>query len=1016
MVDERDDKRDEDLDRVLADGLSVPESSEEKVMQGLSVALREEEGAGNRSRVERRDSWSLLVAASILVAMGAAVFFLLQEREPRSSTVGRKGGIQETGDEGEGPKRSDRIFESGLRLIVDVRAPDGDWEEIGKTPTLDMRGVRIPDGAPWLVVPNDSRYLTDPPLIKRFVEEVKRQSIPGLDLAQFKVDAQPVLEALRDFPVLESLKVAPSGKDAVAALARLKGLKRLELSLSPRDAERLSALRTLKALRELRLTVSAFPEKALRDVGELTGLRSLILDGMNITDQTVRHLRKMENLKVLDLPQTKLTDEGVAHLKGLKLSFFRLDALTTVRADGTRITIPSFVAESLPERKPASVPASLAAEEKREVEALIRELDNESFEVRRTAERALVARLDGKTKRHLESRLAQLQKGGSERLQLIEGLRTAIRYIQNQERAQRSNRIRKELERAVEEAPGHYRPPDRIVSARLGRRISFEYIEKPMGEAFEEVCAHCGVTYVFFPAYLREDVESMRLSLKVSRMEAARALNWICRMVDVKYIIRNDVLVVCRMETYRKLTLQGKTIVLPVAPDENPWTLEETARLANEGLVKGEVKAPGKIMVNGDRDGLKAVEGFIARFAAPRAPGRVGPAEWVSAIERALDKTASELPQEATVENWLVLLRNASNINVVFDTRSMEAGLMQRRVRIEPGRRTFRDVVRKICSASGYAVTLCQGALYFTQRRSELTPKTYQTIVDLRPVLKAGAARQRLHDALETLQKSAPWKPPESSFFLRGRWIAEMDAWTERRALAFLNDAAKSAKIPPLPPPPWFAATHTAKTDRLEEQANAKELAAQTKRERDALQMLELARKCSRTDPDAIQEGLMLCYSAMKLAPNAKSMLAARALADELNADKAKLEKDPQKALEKEAQIKLTRARKYYDAGGPSLQVSVSLLKKILRDYSKTKVAKKAGELLKKAEERKNRHESLMIINDRLLHKAESFRRAGDYRGAINAIKNDKEYQKNKEELKEVSAKLKKWKRLSEGK
>lgn len=116
---------------------------------------------------------------------------------------------------------------------------------------------------------------------------------------------------------------------------------------------------------------------------------------------------------------------------------------------------------------------------------------------------------------------------------------------------------------------------------------------------------------------------------------------------------------------------------------------------------------------------------------------------------------------------------------------------------------------------------------------------------------------------------------------------------------------------------------------------------------------------------------------------------------------------------EEEAQDKLTRARRYYDGGGPSLQVAVSLLKKILRDFGKTKAAVEAKDLLAKAEEKKKKYDALNVINDRLLHKAESFRRAGDYRGAINAIRNDKEFQKHAHELPDINEKLKKWEKLA---
>jgi len=109
------------------------------------------------------------------------------------------------------------------------------------------------------------------------------------------------------------------------------------------------------------------------------------------------------------------------------------------------------------------------------------------------------------------------------------------------------------------------------------------------------------------------------------------------------------------------------------------------------------------------------------------------------------------------------------------------------------------------------------------------------------------------------------------------------------------------------------------------------------------------------------------------------------------------------------AQKDLVRAQRSFKVGGDSLFVCISLCKKILRTYPKTKAAEEARELKAKAEKAKKKYDLLMGITDRLKDKVKPYIIAKDYIGAVKIIRAEKQYQDHAHELKEISDLLRAW-------
>jgi internalin A len=104
----------------------------------------------------------------------------------------------------------------------------------------------------------------------------------------------------------------------IERIASLKGVKRLDLSLtyiSDRGAER---LRALDQLEELNLFAAEFiTDAAMAFVRSNRQLKTLNLRGTDVTDTSLAYVAELSHLKSLDISFTQITDVGLEHLASL---------------------------------------------------------------------------------------------------------------------------------------------------------------------------------------------------------------------------------------------------------------------------------------------------------------------------------------------------------------------------------------------------------------------------------------------------------------------------------------------------------------------------------------------------------------------------------------------------------------------------------------------------------------------------------------------------------------------------
>jgi Leucine-rich repeat (LRR) protein len=142
-----------------------------------------------------------------------------------------------------------------------------------------------------------------------------------ITLAPTAIDEQ--LAYLRHLPNLEKLSLWRCDKltdAALAPLAKLKGLRELNLGATNVGDDGLAALEQLADLERLVLANTPITDKALAHIGKLTKLKSLDLSSTGVTDAGMQELAALQQLETLSLAATGVTNVGlsdVAKLKGL---------------------------------------------------------------------------------------------------------------------------------------------------------------------------------------------------------------------------------------------------------------------------------------------------------------------------------------------------------------------------------------------------------------------------------------------------------------------------------------------------------------------------------------------------------------------------------------------------------------------------------------------------------------------------------------------------------------------------
>lgn len=132
-------------------------------------------------------------------------------------------------------------------------------------------------------------------------------------------DGLASLSGLNNLTELVLFGALKTNDAAVANLAGLTKLQKLELRQTPISSLALSYLKDLKGLKTLDLAeTAAVGNEGLEHIKGLTGLENLSLWACNIDDKGLVNLKGMSKLKSLNLDKCSITDEGLKELVPLK--------------------------------------------------------------------------------------------------------------------------------------------------------------------------------------------------------------------------------------------------------------------------------------------------------------------------------------------------------------------------------------------------------------------------------------------------------------------------------------------------------------------------------------------------------------------------------------------------------------------------------------------------------------------------------------------------------------------------
>src|SRR5262245_8743533 len=142
-----------------------------------------------------------------------------------------------------------------------------------------------------------------------------------LSLEQCSSISEDGLDQIKSLPNLTELSLygASGIKDtAVAKVAEIKKLEKLDLRSTAISSLALSYLKGLKNLKALDLSEDAVGNEGLEHIQGLTNLEDLNLWSCTINDDGLAHLKGLTKLKRLNLDKCDIADDGLKHLEPLK--------------------------------------------------------------------------------------------------------------------------------------------------------------------------------------------------------------------------------------------------------------------------------------------------------------------------------------------------------------------------------------------------------------------------------------------------------------------------------------------------------------------------------------------------------------------------------------------------------------------------------------------------------------------------------------------------------------------------
>ncbi len=647
------------------------------------------------------------------------------------------------------PSRKARYFNSALSLSVSTDV-DGVRKELGRTPWWTESGIRLPDDGIWEISAN----YPNPPAIEQVLAEVRAAEIPGVDLSSLD-DATLTPTIFSDLASISQLKSltlyeAPSASEKIAALKKLHGLERLKIHSGKSTDELIAAAASLPELTDLALpgnisTAAAMPLMKLTKLKSFSG---------RISRETLAQLAQLPALERIDIRESEVSASDI-------------------------LANPQLLPKNV---KTLSLGNSQEKLQKRE------ELRKLLPHVSVNGWNALADEPPG------QKSLAEEAKD------------TLIA-----------------MERADHDASAVPSADPEIKAVLTNRKISFEFVDVPIAQAITQIADHSETVIIIDPVLVDSNSPSLvNINLRVSEMSCDLALDWILRLSNLEKITIGRTLVVMDPKRVHQLTRpETRKIELPAEPNECPWTQAETEAIASTirtwsldttlpmkadhlngfkalNETPCTVLGPGKIDVIGVETGGCAE--FLNGFA--EIPSR---AMLPLPIQTALAKLEEPLQltppaKRPTILEGIELLNKAASVKLMVDPKV--AAMDYARIPAPDGwpgnAATGKDALIALCNAAKLSLDLDEGILITksTMTFSVLHP----TLLDLRPALKAGTSEAELVAALADVAKQGVGLAP---VVIRGRWLSVNDPVTARRAMAVIDEAAKSGKIA-VPPLPWY--------------------------------------------------------------------------------------------------------------------------------------------------------------------------------------------------------------------
>jgi hypothetical protein len=477
----------------------------------------------------------------------------------------------------------------------------------------------------------------------------------------------------------------------------------------------------------------------------------LLRDGLAVPEESKENV--MSELSIALARQTgpadtfgsKLLAAGVFLALGVGLLYIaKPPAHQTTGGQSSAVNAPERERTVGDDKKepPPSDQKPLPPDQQKKVDALLKQMDSDKYAERAAAQRELIG-MGLSVRPYLMQKLNEKAKLSAE---VLSGLQSVVAAIDAQERDKKIKAALADLDKAVAEAPALYQEPSPEVMEKLNKKIAFEFADKPLQEALAYISKEAGVAICLDP---QAEKNAVPIFLRVENMSCDKALQWVCKLTETGFAIRNGAVVVTSQDRAQKLNLRAFNIDLPVREGEAPWTLAETeafAELLRELPLKADFHLPLNVL-NVDWDVKHNLKNtFIL--------------SWTK-YESMLLKTVAP--------GKLLRHDDASNANVY------DAFLKQFAV----GRT---DMEKVIAENVNTAATVWTGFEPPDEKNIDPMP----CVVDLAPLIKAGHKPEDLKRALANF----------GGTLLRARYVFTATPETAARVNKLLDEAIKTGKLP----------------------------------------------------------------------------------------------------------------------------------------------------------------------------------------------------------------------------